>query len=113
MNSASSRWRGPRASSRFSLSRASNSGVTVAVWRYVALITICLIVRLISQSRAKSAASHSSSSGWTGPFALRAEIIQRLHQAGSENHRPPAVDRDARGQRVLRRDEPLREIEPV
>ena len=40
-------------------------------------------------------------------LALRSEIFRRLHQAGSENLLPEAIDRDARGQRIGRIDNPL------
>ena len=48
------------------MSFASNAGVTAALWRKAWLITICFSTRFTSQSRAKSAASQFSSSGWLG-----------------------------------------------
>jgi hypothetical protein len=38
---------------------------------------------------------------------LRAEVVEGLHQAGAKEHGPPAIDRDAGGQRMLWRDEPF------
>ena len=52
--------------------------------------------------RMNSVASQSSNSGWTGPLALRAEVLDRLDDAGAEEHLPVAVDGHARGQRVRR-----------
>ena len=60
-----------------------------------------------------SVASQSSSSGWLGASPLRAEIFGRLHQARAEIHLPIAVDGDARGERMRRIDQPLRQSEPV
>ena len=48
-----------------------------------------------------------------GRIALRAEILGRLHQAGAEIHLPVAVDGHARGQRMLRAEQPLRHAQPV
>ena len=45
------------------------------------------------------------------PFALVAEIVHRLYQSRAENDRPPAIHGDACGERVLRRHQPIREIE--
>src|SRR4030095_11855222 len=39
-----------------------------------------------------------------GPFALRAEVVRGLDDAGPENHLPEAVDLDARGERMGRID---------
>ena len=50
MISASRRWRGPRASRRFSESRSRSSGLALGDCRYVALITICLIARFTKQA---------------------------------------------------------------
>ena len=65
--SAGSRTRGPRASSRFSGSRCSSSGVASEDWRYVALVTISFCIALMSQPvRTNSVASQSSNSGCEG-----------------------------------------------
>ena len=45
--------------------------------------------------------------------SLRAEVLAGLDEAAAEELLPGAVDRDARGQRVLLVDEPAREAEPV
>ncbi len=47
------------------------------------------------------------------PLALRAEVLDRLHQARAEEHLPEPVDRHARRQRIVRVDEPAGEAEPV
>ena len=51
--------------------------------------------------------------GVAGPLALRAEVLDRLDQAGAEEHLPEPVDRHARRQRVRRVDEPVREPQPI
>ena len=47
------------------------------------------------------------------PFALSAEILGRLDEAGAEEHLPEAIDRHAGRQRVARVDQPARRAEPV
>ena len=49
--------------------------------------------------------------GIDGPFALRAEILQNLGKAGPEELAPQAVDKSARGERILRRHQPVRQIQ--
>ena len=56
-----------------------------------------------------STASQSSSSGWDGGVALVAEILDGADDAAAEEGRPLAVDLNARGQRILRRNEPAGE----
>ena len=63
--------------------------------------------------RTYSRASQSSSSGWLGEVALRAEILLGLHQPDAEELRPEPVDGDPGRERVLRVDEPRRQAEPV
>ena len=46
------------------------------------------------------------------PFALRAEIVEHLRQPGPEELAPRAVDERARGERIVARHQPVREIEP-
>ena len=48
-----------------------------------------------------------------GPFALRAEILGGLDDAGAEIHLPEAVHGDAGEQRIGGIDQPLGEAEPV
>ena len=48
-----------------------------------------------------------------GRFALRAEIFAGLDDADAEQHLPEAIDRDPRGQRVLRVNEPAGERQPI
>ena len=75
-------------------------------------MTICLIARFMFQSSHEIRGEPVEQFGMARPFALRAEVVHRLHEPGAEEHRPPAIHRDARGERLLRRDEPVREIEP-
>ena len=76
-------------------------------------MTISLQSRFMSQPmRMNSAASQSSNSG-ARPLALHAEVLGRFHHPDAEELLPEAVHRDARGQRILGRDEPLRQGEPV
>ena len=46
-----------------------------------------------------------------GPVALRAEIFAGEDDAAPEDLLPDAVDRDARGQRIVGRDQPARQAE--
>ena len=48
-----------------------------------------------------------------GRFALGAEVIHRAHETFAEALLPEAIHRHARGQRILRRDDPAREAEPI
>ena len=48
-----------------------------------------------------------------GRLALAAEIVGGLDEAGAEDLLPHAVDGDARGERMLRTEQPLGEAEPV
>ena len=45
------------------------------------------------------------------PFALRAEIVERLGKADAEELPPHAIDEDARGERIARGDQPVGEVE--
>ena len=56
-----------------------------------------------------STASQSSSSGCDGALAHLAEVARRADDALAEVMLPDPVDHHARGQRVVGRDEPLRE----
>ena len=47
------------------------------------------------------------------PFALRAEVIDRLHDSRAEKHRPPAVHGHTGGERLVFGDEPLCKVQPV
>ena len=47
------------------------------------------------------------------PLALRTEVVARLHEARAEQHLPVTIHRDARGEWMVRRDEPLGEGEAV
>ncbi len=79
--SASTRKRGPRASRRFSGSRASNSGVTFDDCRYVAEVTISFCIRFTSQPRADELRREPIEQfGMRRVVALHAEILRRLHQ---------------------------------
>ena len=49
--------------------------------------------------------------GMRRQFALDAEILRRPDEAAAEQLRPPAIHRHARGQRIVARDQPAREIE--
>ena len=44
-------------------------------------------------------------------LALDAEVLDGFHEAGTEEGLPVTVHGDARGERVLGRDEPAREVE--
>ena len=46
------------------------------------------------------------------PLALRAEIVQHLRKAGAEELAPHAVGVHARGQRIVGRHQPVRQIQP-
>jgi hypothetical protein len=46
-------------------------------------------------------------------FALRAEILRRTHESGSEELLPHAVHGDSRGQRIVPRDQPSRQCETI
>ena len=46
-------------------------------------------------------------------FTLRAEILRCLHQPGTEEHLPEAIDSHARRERVFGADKPARESKPV
>ena len=46
-------------------------------------------------------------------LALRTEIAARLHQTRAEKLLPEPIHRHARGQRVLRRDQPPCEVKPI
>src|SRR4051812_16327145 len=48
-----------------------------------------------------------------GPFTLRSKILRRLDETAAEELLPLAVDLNARGQRIIAADEPLRQAEPV
>ncbi len=48
-----------------------------------------------------------------GIGALRAEVLDRLDQAAAEVHGPQSIDSDARGQRILRIEQPAREPESI
>ena len=112
--SASSRNRGPRASSRFSGSFAQLRGVCRASRRKR--------VRHHEQLHELSSCPSRSSRilgrqpveqfGVARRLALRAEVVARLHQADAEELLPEPVDRDAGRQRVLGRHEPVRQVEP-
>ena len=89
-------------------------GVTFDDCRYVADVTISLCICFTSQPlRTNSVASQSSNSGCDGMLALHAEILRRLHQARAEVLLPEAIHRHARGERMLRINQPLREAQPV
>ena len=49
--------------------------------------------------------------GMRGKTTLEAEVVLGLDDPAAEELLPFAVDRDARGERVLFGDEPLREVE--
>ena len=100
--SASTRNRGPRASSRLYGSRSYNSGVTVDDCRYVAEVTIsrCSFFRLQPWSM-KFTASQSSKFGMRRRLGLRAEILACGYDADSEVGLPDAIhDGARRGGRV-------------
>ena len=48
-----------------------------------------------------------------GRIALRSEILRRLDQAGAEIQLPVAVDGHARGERMLRAEQPLRQAQAI
>ena len=51
--------------------------------------------------------------GMRRPLALRAEIFGRAHDSSAEITRPDSIDRHARGQGVVARDQPARERESI
>ena len=59
-----------------------------------------------------SAASQSSSSGCVGHSPCEPRSSSDLRESGAEELPPQAVDEDARGQRIVRRDQPVGQIEP-
>ena len=46
------------------------------------------------------------------PFALRAQVVQHFRNARAEELTPKAIHIDARGQRILRRCQPVRQVQP-
>src|SRR5437016_2139562 len=51
--------------------------------------------------------------GVAGPFALGAKLVNRLHEASSEERLPIAIDGDSGSKRVVRLDKPAREGEAI
>ena len=112
-NSASRRWRVCRANSLFTGSRSRIAGVSTDDCRYALDVTI---------SRTRCFTSHLAWQLAREPveqfrvrrlFALRAGFFERTGDAVAEEQLATAVRGDAGGQRVLGRDGPLREVEPV
>ena len=46
-------------------------------------------------------------------FPLDAEVFDCRDDAATEEFSPPAIDGDSANKRVIRRDDPTREVEPV
>ena len=112
--SAESRSRWACASSRLSGSRRFASGVTRDDCRYVR-------ARDDQAEHGLHVPARSDELGrqpveqlrMAGRLALGAEVLDRLHQPGAEEHLPDAVHRHAGRQRIGRVDQPSGECQPV
>ena len=106
--------RGPRESRRLSGSFSSLSFVTTALWRYVADVTISLNNFFTSQPDSRnSTASQSSNSGCDGNSPETPKSPADRHEAGAKHFAPEAIHGDARGERMLGPQQPLREAQAI
>ena len=99
--------RGPRASSRFSgslLQQLRRRPSTTADRSRSSRSVFCMRLHVPAGAH-ELGGQPVEQLGMRRPFALRAEILDRLHQAGAEIHLPEAIHRHAGGQRI-RRDRP-------
>ena len=109
-----SRKRGPRASSRFSGSLCSSSGVTLRRLPIRGAHDDGLLHRLHVPAGADEFGGQPVEQfGMRRPFALRAEILHRLDQAGAEIHLPEAIHGHARRQRIGGIDQPFGEAQAI
>ena len=114
MISAGRRKRGPRASRRFSGSRATSSGEARRILAIGGREDHPLHQRLDVPARVDELARQPVEQfGMTGPLALHAEVVAGLDQALTEQLLPEAIDHHARGQRMVGLGEPLRQPQAV